>query len=60
MHTKTKETRRPVRRPLPVGQPESLSELRPSQRRAAQNREAIHRQASIALWLRRLGRAGGH
>jgi hypothetical protein len=44
------------RRALPIGQPESLAALRPSQRRAAQNRAARERRRSTELWLRRLRR----
>ena len=38
------------------GQPESLSALRPSQRRAAVNRAERVRHSQIEYWLRRLPR----
>ena len=49
----------PVRRPRRFEQPEALARLRPSQARAAQNREARERQHSTGYWLRRLGRPRG-
>jgi hypothetical protein len=50
------QAQRRTHRALPVGQPESLAALRPSQRRAAQNRAERDRQHSIEVWLRRLRR----
>jgi hypothetical protein len=43
-----KRTEPPARRPLRVGQPESIAALRPSQRRAAERRDALSRHRSIA------------
>lgn len=48
---------RPVRRTRRFGQPESTAALRPSQRRAANNRAAQREQSSAENWLRRLTRS---
>jgi hypothetical protein len=50
-------TGQPVRRTRRFGQPESTLALRPSQRRAANNRAARRRQGSVEYWLRRLTRS---
>jgi len=51
------ETSRPVRRARRFGQPESTAALRPSQRRAANNRAGRRGQGSVEYWLRRLTRS---
>lgn len=47
----------PVRRTRRFSQPESTAALRPSQRRAADNRAAQREQGSAEYWLRRLTRS---
>jgi hypothetical protein len=54
--TRERSHSQPVRRTRRFGQPEATAALRPSQRRAANNR-AVHReQSSVEYWLRRLTR----
>jgi hypothetical protein len=49
-----------VRRPLRVAQPESTAALRPSQRRAAENRASLTGRArSIDVWVRDFGALTG-
>jgi hypothetical protein len=43
-----------VRRTRRFGQPESTAALRPSQRRAATQRDAYREQSTVEYWLRRL------
>jgi hypothetical protein len=52
------ETReRSARRRRGFTQPESMAALRPSQRRAARNREARRDRSAAEYWLRRLRRS---
>jgi FAD/FMN-containing dehydrogenase len=49
-----------VRRPLRVAQPESTASLRPSLRRAAENRASLTGRApSIEVWVRDFGASTG-
>jgi hypothetical protein len=50
-------TSQPGRRTRRFAQPESTAALRPSQRRAANNRAGRRGQGSVEYWLRRLTRS---